>query len=149
MKIELDPLNAIHTGYIFWRGESSQEHSLSRCRSRLFVRVQPENTYIFFQGKVHIFWEGHKILRNLHLTFDCMYCSQNLGEDFAKILWPSQNVWSLQLRKYLEHRLHHRLSKLVRSVFLKANSFIFFGIYILHGLCFLSRNYWHSLDHDG
>ena len=26
--------------------------------------------------KVHIFWEGHKILRNLHLTFDCMYCSQ-------------------------------------------------------------------------
>ena len=26
--------------------------------------------------KVHIFWEGQKILRNLHLTFDCMYCSQ-------------------------------------------------------------------------
>ena len=23
--------------------------------------------------KVHIFWEDHKILRNLHLTFDCMY----------------------------------------------------------------------------
>ena len=35
-------------------------------------------------GKVHIFWEGHKILRNLHLTFDCMYSSQKLGEDFAK-----------------------------------------------------------------
>ena len=34
--------------------------------------------------KVHIFWEGHKILRNLHLTFDCMYCSQKLGEDFVK-----------------------------------------------------------------
>ena len=34
--------------------------------------------------KVHIFWEGHKILRNLHLTFDCNYCSQKLGEDFAK-----------------------------------------------------------------
>ena len=26
--------------------------------------------------KVNIFWEGHKILRNLPLTFDCMYCSQ-------------------------------------------------------------------------
>ena len=26
--------------------------------------------------KVHIFWEGHKILRNLPLTFDCMYCSK-------------------------------------------------------------------------
>ena len=35
-------------------------------------------------GKVHVFWEGHKILRNLHLTFDCMYCSQKLGEDFGK-----------------------------------------------------------------
>ena len=26
--------------------------------------------------KVHTFWEGHKILRNLHLTFDCIYCSE-------------------------------------------------------------------------
>ena len=34
--------------------------------------------------KVHIFWEGHKILRNLPLTLDCMYCSQKLGENFAK-----------------------------------------------------------------
>ena len=34
--------------------------------------------------KVHIFWEGHKILRNLHLTFDYATHSQKLGEDFAK-----------------------------------------------------------------
>ena len=33
--------------------------------------------------KVHIFWEGHKILRNLHLTFDNSTYSQKLGEDFA------------------------------------------------------------------
>ena len=26
--------------------------------------------------KVHIFWEGHTILRNLHITFDCIYWSQ-------------------------------------------------------------------------
>ena len=26
--------------------------------------------------KVHIFWEGHKILRNLPLTFDRMHCSR-------------------------------------------------------------------------
>ena len=26
--------------------------------------------------KVHIFWEGHKILRNLQLTFVCMYFRQ-------------------------------------------------------------------------
>ena len=28
--------------------------------------------------------KGHKILRNLPLTFDRMHCSQKLGEDFAK-----------------------------------------------------------------
>ena len=27
--------------------------------------------------KVHIFWEGHKILLNLPLTFDCMYTSHS------------------------------------------------------------------------
>ena len=26
--------------------------------------------------KVHIFWEGHKIMRNLHLTFDWHYIGQ-------------------------------------------------------------------------
>ena len=30
----------------------------------------------FNNHKVHIFWEGHKILRNLYLTFVCMYCRQ-------------------------------------------------------------------------
>ena len=34
--------------------------------------------------KVHIFWEGHKILQYLHLTFDCVYCSRKYGGDFAK-----------------------------------------------------------------
>ena len=34
--------------------------------------------------KVHIFWEGHKILRNLPLTFDYSTYSQKLEEDFAK-----------------------------------------------------------------
>ena len=32
---------------------------------------------------------------NIHLTFDCVYCGQKLGEDFAKFLWPSQNIWTL------------------------------------------------------
>ena len=39
---------------------------------------------VYLEFKVHTFWEGHKILQNLHLTFECMYCSQKLGEDFAK-----------------------------------------------------------------
>ena len=33
--------------------------------------VSIEERYLWF--KVHIFW-GHNILRNLHLTFVCMYC---------------------------------------------------------------------------
>ena len=35
-------------------------------------------------NKVHIFWEGHKILLNLHLTFDWHYIGQKLDGDFAK-----------------------------------------------------------------
>ena len=41
-------------------------------------------------NNVHIFWEGHKILQNLPLTFDCSIYSQKLGEDFARfcgLLW--------------------------------------------------------------
>ena len=32
--------------------------------------------YIFGKSNVHIFWEGHKILQDLFLTFDCMWWSQ-------------------------------------------------------------------------
>ena len=34
--------------------------------------------------KVHIFWEGHKILRNLHQLFVLCTASQIFGGDFAK-----------------------------------------------------------------
>ena len=36
------------------------------------------------QVKVHIFWEGHKILRNLHCWFDWHYIGQINAGDFAK-----------------------------------------------------------------
>ena len=46
--------------------------------------------------KVHIFWEGHKILRNFHPRFYCMYVVQsNLNCRFCENLWPSQNIWAL------------------------------------------------------
>ena len=38
----------------------------------------------FLWIKVHIFWEGHKILRNLHQLFDWQYIGQIIGGDFAK-----------------------------------------------------------------
>ena len=61
---------------------------------------RPEDKIIsgmFLSGsiKVHIFWEGHKILQNLHATFDWHYIGQQQGEDFAKKLWLSQKIWTL------------------------------------------------------
>ena len=35
-------------------------------------------------GKVYIFWEGHKILRNLQQLFDWQYIGQIIGGDSAK-----------------------------------------------------------------
>ena len=35
--------------------------------------------------KVNIFWEGHKILQNLHRRFDHYYIGQIYGGDFAKL----------------------------------------------------------------
>ena len=56
--------------------------------------------------KVHIFWDDHKILRNLHRRFDCYYMGQIYGGDFAKNLWPSQNIWTLSfnIHTYLSIR---------------------------------------------
>ena len=46
--------------------------------------------------KVNIFWEGRKILWNLHHRF--VLCLSNLRWRFHKILWPSQNILTLQLQ---------------------------------------------------
>ena len=53
--------------------------------SRGLLRSLSERVmYIFFQNlssvKVQIFWEGHKILRNLHLTFVLCSASQSKVE---------------------------------------------------------------------
>ena len=54
-------------------------------------------------SKVYIlFWDGHKILRNLHLTFDWHYISRTkVRWRFRKILWPSQNILTLTILKAL------------------------------------------------
>ena len=47
--------------------------------------------------KVHIFWEGHKIFRNLHLTFDCMFfksnCQRFLGVYYFGNKIPLFSLW--------------------------------------------------------
>ena len=95
-----------------WMGEKNslrrhwrQFHARPRSVARNWLRVERENhkidvterssrclcSYTHIQkpiftqkSKVHIFWEGHKILRNLHLTFNYSTYSQKLEEDFAK-----------------------------------------------------------------
>ena len=38
----------------------------------------------YIKLKVHIFWGGHKILQNFHLTFVLCSASQSYAGDFAK-----------------------------------------------------------------
>ena len=49
----------------------------------------PNAIWSRIQIKVHLFWEGHKILRNLVLH------RTNVRWRFWKMLWPSQNRWTL------------------------------------------------------
>ena len=46
---------------------------------------------IFFFVKVHIFWEGYKILQKINRRFVLCSNGQIYDEDFTKMLWPSQN----------------------------------------------------------
>ena len=51
--------------------------------------------YLTFQNifyKVHIFWEGHKILRNIHHRFVLFSVSQICGGDFAKFVVFSEYI---------------------------------------------------------
>ena len=57
---------------------------------------QPLSSDLFQNIKVHTFWEGHKFLQNLHLDFHCLYCSSKVRWRFRKILWSSQNIWTLR-----------------------------------------------------
>ena len=52
----------------------------------MFVAKGEKVQWFFFSmgDKVHIFWGGHKILRNRHQLFDWQYIGQTIGGDFAK-----------------------------------------------------------------
>ena len=47
-------------------------------------------------GQVHTFWEDHKILQNLHVTFVLCSASQKQGGDFAKF-WSLLRIFELYL----------------------------------------------------
>ena len=48
-----------------------------------------------FRNKVHIFWEGHKNFAKSSLNFWLQYIRSKVRGRFRKILWPSQNIWTL------------------------------------------------------
>ena len=77
--------------------------------------------------KVHIFWEGHKILRNLHLTFDYSTYSQKLVEDFAK---------SCGLLRIYE--LYNRGSFFLHKLILHTHADVLFEKNLHHNYCFFS-----------
>ena len=73
--------NAVSCGLFFCKKLKAEEISRWEYKSkRLRMLVQKECKPFVF--KVRIFWEGHKILRNLHLTFD--YSTLQM---YKAILW--------------------------------------------------------------
>ena len=64
---------------VFTCVKSVRNHSPSTFQLRFIWTFARSNKVV----KVHIFWEGHKILRNLHLTFVLCSASQKSGGDFA------------------------------------------------------------------
>ena len=88
-----------------WTGLKLQKLYSNFCRRFLIPKIvisfsflkkntnrEVNNWFVWHQNafpydswfKVHIFWEGHKILRNHPLTFDCMHCSQKQRADVEK-----------------------------------------------------------------
>ena len=66
----------------------------------LFQQKSPHQHLIkYLLFKVHVFWEGHKILRNLHLSnFWLQYIQSKARWRFRKKFWPSQNIWTLSTK---------------------------------------------------
>ena len=75
---------------------------------RLIVRCH------FINFKAHIFWEDHKILQNLHLTFLSYEVLVKSKKRLRKILWPSQNMY-MNLMLLIFH-VSYLWSILVRNV---------------------------------
>ena len=56
----------------------------SRALRRPSLKVTTMGPQPLWSNKVHIFWEVHKILRNLHLTFDWHYKSKvEISQNFV------------------------------------------------------------------
>ena len=84
----------------------------------------PDFGRLFNSIKVHIFLEGHKMLRSLQSYFWLALHRTKVRWRFCNILWPSQNIWTLQTRRaniaHHTNNWHRRLwsdKKLLARVF--------------------------------
>ena len=74
----------VRTDYRRWKNEKKKSISRKKTTPPALHKNKLEtHNYV----KVYIFWEGHKILKNLHCRFD--------RGDFAKILCPSHKTSTL------------------------------------------------------
>ena len=79
----------------FWKmGSGFKMKSIQIICYFLFLEILCVTKFSYC--KVHIFWEGHKILQNLHLTFVLCSASPKKGGDFTKFFGL--------LRIYVLHR---------------------------------------------
>ena len=63
-------------------------------------------------------------------TFVSMYCRQKLGEDFAKILWPSQNIRTLFKAKWNHDAPWYYAIQIILGCKIKINVLITNEMYI-------------------
>ena len=106
---------------LFLQSEFQSEALCEFCQCYLRIKLK-SNIPVIFHDKLHIFWEGHKILQNLQLTFDCMYCSQKLGEDLAKFCGllriyelyftkRGKPILKIGLKSFIIFKVDHQMSK--------------------------------------
>ena len=107
------------------------------CPSKLFtlivfsVLTGSLRTFGLFYNKVHIFWEGYKILRNLPLTFDWHYIGQKLGEDFAKLCDLLRIlIWTLWYGSKYSAYIHYVWFTYKHSICLVAQFLLLFKRYL-------------------
>ena len=97
-------------------GKISREIAWGRKMTTSYI-AQPLRFHDFFpqffiaSSKVHIFWEGHKILRNLHLTFKILSATI-YTEKNVLVQWEKNSMTSVVEFK-------RTTSKALRCTFLK------------------------------
>ena len=75
--------------------------------------------------KVQLFWEGCKIFGHLILFFfDITQQHQIISWRWAKFLWPSQNIWTLQ-RKL---KMLNKYSEITKQSLYEGNSYLVFYV---------------------